>query len=189
MAEARANRYISECPVCFEDFKSPRVLLCQHSFCLSCVEKIASKQTIKCPTCNKTQAVCDVKPDFRLEQFLEALNETKILMVADREDKKINPLTACELCKTKVFSQWCTQCEQWMCDSCQFSHSNTKISQDHEYVSAIEKANKCKEEIKGMFWSVQKKVSDVLSTPSLSQLQQCLLELTENKNDCLTTSN
>ena len=37
------------CAVCREAFYKPVVLLCQHTFCKACVEKLPRK---KCPTCN-----------------------------------------------------------------------------------------------------------------------------------------
>jgi len=38
-----------ECSICFEIFKEPVTLNCQHTFCKNCINKVISK---KCPLCN-----------------------------------------------------------------------------------------------------------------------------------------
>jgi len=49
-----------ECSVCMEDYTaqgdhSPRLLMCGHSFCLSCLRDLPSKgDGLPCPTCRKT---------------------------------------------------------------------------------------------------------------------------------------
>ena len=57
MAEA-AISLILECPICQEHFSEPRVLPCQHTFCLHCLEKIIDHQSttesIPCPVCRAT---------------------------------------------------------------------------------------------------------------------------------------
>lgn len=49
---------ILECPICLETYKSPKVLPCQHSFCLACIyqlylEKQRTAQKFVCPLCNR----------------------------------------------------------------------------------------------------------------------------------------
>ena len=43
-----------ECPVCFENYTSPKLLSCGHTFCADpCLKRILDRQRnkIKCPTC------------------------------------------------------------------------------------------------------------------------------------------
>ena len=42
-----------ECDICTELLKNPRILDCDHMFCLDCLEKLEYKKTIKCPNCRK----------------------------------------------------------------------------------------------------------------------------------------
>lgn len=49
-----------ECPVCFELFNErklcPRVLLCGHTFCSSCLLLLLADDSVTCPTCRQTTA-------------------------------------------------------------------------------------------------------------------------------------
>ena len=58
-----------ECPVCLEQFKQPKVLKCQHSFCLDpCLKKMAKprqgssryKYWVECAICRQKCTVADL---------------------------------------------------------------------------------------------------------------------------------
>ena len=34
---------LTECPICHEEFKRPKLLPCSHSYCLDCIIKLAGK--------------------------------------------------------------------------------------------------------------------------------------------------
>ncbi|ESO84293.1 hypothetical protein LOTGIDRAFT_71142, partial [Lottia gigantea] len=44
-----------ECSVCFENFISPKILPCGHTFCLNCVKRLIGDktETFPCPTCQQ----------------------------------------------------------------------------------------------------------------------------------------
>ena len=42
-----------ECDICTELLKNPRVLDCDHVFCLDCLEKLERRKRITCPQCRK----------------------------------------------------------------------------------------------------------------------------------------
>ncbi|ESO96930.1 hypothetical protein LOTGIDRAFT_115231, partial [Lottia gigantea] len=44
-----------ECSICCETFKTPKVLICGHTFCLDCLERYIGNRTtkFKCPVCGK----------------------------------------------------------------------------------------------------------------------------------------
>ena len=50
-----------ECAICLEQYKEPKVLLCKHSYCRECLEKLVKKagkkHTITCPECRSETEV------------------------------------------------------------------------------------------------------------------------------------
>lgn len=71
-----------ECPVCFDPLDmTSRVLPCQHTFCLKCLEKIEStRREVQCPECRLLVEVPirDLPPNILLIRLLEGIkNRTK----------------------------------------------------------------------------------------------------------------
>ena len=71
-----------ECPICFEQFNQPKVLKCQHSFCLEpCLKNMANikhgerrKYLVECAICRKKYSVDDLNniPDnLSLKNLIE----------------------------------------------------------------------------------------------------------------------
>ena len=74
---ATSTEELTNCVICTEIFTDPQVLPCDHVFCQGCVNRMTKAAgTIKCPNCSQLSAIDDVKPDFRLATFLDALTET-----------------------------------------------------------------------------------------------------------------
>ena len=73
---ATSTEELTNCVICTEIFTDPQVLPCDHVFCKGCVNRMTKAATIKCPNCSQLSAIDDVKPDFRLATFLDALTET-----------------------------------------------------------------------------------------------------------------
>jgi hypothetical protein len=69
---------ILECPICLDILKEPKLLSCQHTFCLSpCLENIIENNEIKCPECRKihslsVQGVADLKTNITIQRILNS---------------------------------------------------------------------------------------------------------------------
>ena len=48
---------IGECPVCFEQFKDPKILPCTHTLCPKCLQNLNRGRRITCPMCNAKHKV------------------------------------------------------------------------------------------------------------------------------------
>jgi len=81
MATAFINKML-ECPICFEQFRQPKALPCQHTFCLEpCLKDLVNseKTSIECPICRKIHDL----PNGGVEKFpnnftiLELLEESR----------------------------------------------------------------------------------------------------------------
>ena len=66
-----------ECPICYEDLKSPIFLQCFHKFCLICVQKLEKKQLngkIICPICRIEHMVTEDRAQNSLDDSF--INQT-----------------------------------------------------------------------------------------------------------------
>ena len=67
-----------KCPICLEQLKQPKILPCQHTYCLDCLEEVAklnNPDTVDCPECRREFKIppeSGVKgfPENRLMKFL-----------------------------------------------------------------------------------------------------------------------
>jgi Zinc finger, C3HC4 type (RING finger) len=66
-----------ECPICFYEFKDPRVLVCGHSFCKRCIANVLQNDCPSCPMCRKIILVTSVKSVSKNYSFSILLNEYK----------------------------------------------------------------------------------------------------------------
>ena len=68
-----------KCPICLEQLKQPKILPCQHTYCLDCLEEVAklnNPDTLDCPECRREFKIppeSGVKgfPENRLTKFHE----------------------------------------------------------------------------------------------------------------------
>ena len=64
---------LTECSICYDVFVEPLLLTCHHTFCQRFVSKLTQNEAIKCPKCKTEMLVVDLRPDFWLASFLDAL--------------------------------------------------------------------------------------------------------------------
>ena len=66
---------ITECPVCFEEFEDPKLLPCNHTLCLECLENVRKEKSLTCPMCNSKHDV----PDTGVVAFSDNPHVTQLI--------------------------------------------------------------------------------------------------------------
>ena len=131
------------CPVCLENFSNPKILPCFHSFCLHCLEHVASeviedKACLLCPTCRSPypkpdEGLATLPPSFVINNLIEVYGLMKKVL----GDQKVS----CDNCDKTNATSYCKQCSKFLCPECQQQHDNWKEFAGHQSLSLEEVAN------------------------------------------------
>ena len=132
-----------ECPVCFNDMldRSPRSLLCLHTFCSECLDQLINNQRIECPTCReitelKSNNVQELKVNFLLGQMRD--REQKQAQASNKETKS-SPSSMCEVCHQTLATFKCKACPQLLCGTCKKTHEGIQEFKDHSVFDLCQK--------------------------------------------------
>ncbi|KAJ8311016.1 hypothetical protein KUTeg_011461 [Tegillarca granosa] len=119
LSEITKDIDVTTCPICLEEFKTPKCLPCLHNFCETCLNsyiistfKSESKSKVR-----KSQFKC---PVVEIKQ-----NKSCVILVNRRNDD----VTAVS---------WCHECNEALCEMCMNVHKKLKISRDHDLKSIDE---------------------------------------------------
>ena len=71
-----------ECPVCLENYKNPRILICGHSYCEECLFAQIKDEVVVCPECRQEISMTNIffpknLALIHLMEEYEALSKTK----------------------------------------------------------------------------------------------------------------
>ncbi|XP_023674881.2 E3 ubiquitin-protein ligase TRIM56-like [Paramormyrops kingsleyae] len=130
----KIQEHFLECKICFEVYRTPRTLVCLHSFCEPCLEKLLDKATgtVTCPDCRMVSdlkgSVSNAKASFFINSLLDLLHS------------KTAKETFCSVClalgKNNVpASSRCLDCADFLCLACAEVHCLSKLTLDHRVVS------------------------------------------------------
>ena len=145
---------LTTCSICMDRFTCPKVLPCQHTFCLSCLkrchectnsQRLVPVSNFPCPTCRK---VCYVPPggleqlatDFRIGQILDLMAAIESSIQSQQKNKSTVPgFGRCSICcfqkREKTANSFCLQCEKAFCSQCLSHHAKTRIFRDHVIIN------------------------------------------------------
>ncbi|GMT19746.1 hypothetical protein PFISCL1PPCAC_11043, partial [Pristionchus fissidentatus] len=118
------------CPICLDRYKVPKLLPCQHTFCLPCLESCAESagRLLKCPECRAEHnipydGVKAFQTNYTLTGFLDihlqATNETSSQL--EEYIHRYN-LERCKVCDEKSECETCAHCDRRACKECRNSH-------------------------------------------------------------------
>ncbi|XP_071795874.1 uncharacterized protein [Asterias amurensis] len=136
-----------ECPICLTRFIDPKILDCQHSFCLKCLQELVDRHDpktrfITCPVCREKTSIPAKGPSALLNSFLlSSLIDDVINPKSPEVD--INPLVSiCEGCDEGLDAvSRCVDCEANFCKTCLEYHAKIKLNRHHRVVNAAGSSN------------------------------------------------
>ena len=143
-------RSIIECSICTRTMKKPKVLPCQHTFCLECLEehgKINKKGSkLPCPMCRRKFNI----PAGGLSKLDCNVLVSKLIVAQSKNRIKKNGRVEhfCDHHPTKVVKFYCRDCRITFCVSCYVTnHNNHQVSEKTEYAGKLEKCllSKCRD--------------------------------------------
>ena len=125
---------LTECSICTEMFRNPKILPCLHTFCLECLQQYgAGKEDgdlMSCPMCRKefnvpTGGLSKLSANFFVDRLITAQSAATVASQHKVEE--------CDVCLTgeqlKVTaSSFCKECHKNLCDACSQLHKNMKTT-------------------------------------------------------------
>ncbi|KAL3868493.1 hypothetical protein ACJMK2_041294 [Sinanodonta woodiana] len=132
---ATASRIQSNCGICLQPYKRPKILPCFHSYCEACLASHISKANpdskFQCPLCRADIDIPDSGASFFQTNFYIDTTEEE-----GNDSEEVSCL--CENCdggtKPKA-AYYCEVCEQKICEECAQLHKKLKITRDHDLTS------------------------------------------------------
>uniref|UniRef100_A0A1I8BGV2 RING-type domain-containing protein n=1 Tax=Meloidogyne hapla TaxID=6305 RepID=A0A1I8BGV2_MELHA len=121
------------CPICLDRYKQPKLLPCQHTFCLAClesyVESTGGRPRLRCPECRSEHAlsldggVQSLQTNLTLLSFLEIHMEASAANAEEMQAyvQRFN-MERCRVCEEKAELELCVHCERKCCSECRISH-------------------------------------------------------------------
>ncbi|XP_071795878.1 uncharacterized protein [Asterias amurensis] len=139
-----------ECPICLTRFIDPKILDCQHSFCLKCLQELVDKQDPKtdfiiCPVCREKTSIPDKGPSALLNCFLlSSLIDDVINPDGPREDNQKQTCSPkCRKHTDQELCFYCDTCDLLVCLKCavfQHREQNHKLTEIKDSIQSYRQA-------------------------------------------------
>ena len=149
---------LTTCSICMDKFKAPKVLPCQHTFCLGCLQRcydstnsqrLVPVTNFPCPTCRKVcyvprQGLQQLPTDFRIGQILDLMSAIGSSFSAQQQASAegLQGFGRCAICRfqrrERQAESFCIQCDKSLCPQCLAHHAKTAIFKDHVVINGTE---------------------------------------------------
>merc|ERR1712002_889462 len=117
------------CCICLDRYRTPKLLPCQHSYCLDpCMEGLVDyvKRQVKCPECRAEHripynGIQGFPTNYTLQKFLELHAE----ITGELPDLNADAIMSrCAVCSEKAYVNPCAHCDKKVCDTCKDAHND-----------------------------------------------------------------
>ncbi|KAK7088350.1 E3 ubiquitin-protein ligase Midline-1-like isoform X2 [Littorina saxatilis] len=123
----------TECSVCHELFKNPKLLPCAHVLCRHCLLFwLASNTEALCPLCRG--AIADPKEKSKTkgwEDVVDALPDDVAMAALVNSTRVLSQDVVCAGCKDSEAVSICLHCGDMLCASCTRAHGNLSATRQH----------------------------------------------------------
>lgn len=153
MAEkiALVEKYL-DCPICFEIFKDPVSLGCNHSFCSNCLQKFWGKnETQICPVCKRKSSKDMPIVNFALKQLADSF-AARPKSETSQAAADLSAELVCSKHK-EVKKLFCEDEQKALCAICEFSSHH-----GHRVVTVEEAVKGLKVQLKSDLTALQDKM-------------------------------
>ncbi|XP_050310142.1 RING finger protein nhl-1 [Anthonomus grandis grandis] len=115
------------CAICLDRYRNPKLLPCQHSFCMEpCLEGLVDyvRRQVKCPECRAEhripyQGIQGFPTNVTLQRFLEL----HIEITGELPDPTSGQvMERCNVCSEKAYCNFCHHCDKKVCEECKGAH-------------------------------------------------------------------
>ncbi|KAF4518139.1 hypothetical protein B566_EDAN008841 [Ephemera danica] len=115
------------CAICLDRYRIPKLLPCQHSFCMEpCMDGLVDyvRRQVKCPECRAEhripyQGVQGFPTNVTLQRFLEL----HIEITGELPDPTSGQvMERCNVCSEKSYCSLCVHCDKKICTDCKEAH-------------------------------------------------------------------
>ncbi|XP_031431849.1 E3 ubiquitin-protein ligase TRIM35-like [Clupea harengus] len=138
------------CPVCFDIFKDPVVLLCSHSFCKDCLQKFwREKKSKECPVCRRQSSLDNPPLNLSLRNVCESFLKEKSQRASGGSE------VHCSLHDERL-KLFCLEDKQPICVVCQASRKHS----GHQFLPIDEAALDYKEQLNAVLKPLQEKLKE-----------------------------
>ncbi|EDO34308.1 predicted protein [Nematostella vectensis] len=133
------------CAICLDRLVEPRLLICMHTFCTPCIQRISNNDasaSLTCPTCRKETPIPETGVEslhlnFFVNQMLDVVRHK-----ADELKKEIRETRRCEGCENNeeadVATSRCVDCNKPLCTTCVADHKRVHATLDHRVIAISE---------------------------------------------------
>ncbi|XKL65321.1 hypothetical protein PGB90_008741 [Kerria lacca] len=117
------------CAICLDRYRNPKLLPCQHSFCMEpCMDGLVDyvRRQVKCPECRAEhripyQGVQGFPTNVTLQRFLEL----HIEITGELPDPTSGLIMKrCSVCSEKAYCTMCLHCDKEICPECKGAHKD-----------------------------------------------------------------